>query len=105
MYFNMWRNINRDDYEVSCPELDRLVEFATQVDGVYGSRITGGGFGGCSVTLLKSAAVEKAITHMKVRVCVDIASLNVNVHENRIADSLVVCNFNWTTWTSVLFSF
>ena len=57
----------RDDYEVSCPELDRLVELATQVEGVYGSRITGGGFGGCSVTLLKSSAVEKAIKHMKVR--------------------------------------
>lgn len=40
-----------DDYEVSCPELDRLQTLAMEVDGVYGSRMTGGGFGGCTVTL------------------------------------------------------
>ena len=38
----------RDDFEVSTPELDALVEIAMSVDGVYGSRMTGGGFGGCS---------------------------------------------------------
>lgn len=42
----------RDDYEVSCSEIDNLVELALQVDGVLGSRITGGGFGGCTVTLV-----------------------------------------------------
>ncbi len=47
----------RDDYEVSTPELDALVEIAMGVDGVYGSRMTGGGFGGCTVTLLKASAV------------------------------------------------
>ncbi len=56
----------RDDYEVSCAELDQLVELATQVEGVYGSRMTGGGFGGCTVSLVKAAAVDKAIQHMKV---------------------------------------
>jgi galactokinase len=35
----------RDDFEVSCEELDQLVELARSVDGVYGSRMTGGGFG------------------------------------------------------------
>ena len=45
------------DYEVSCVELDLLVKLALQVPGVYGSRITGGGFGGCSVTLVKRSAV------------------------------------------------
>lgn len=39
------------DYEVSCPELDTLVDLAMEVEGVYGSRLTGGGFGGCTVTL------------------------------------------------------
>ena len=39
----------RDDYEVSCEEIDVLVEEAWKVDGVIGSRITGGGFGGCTV--------------------------------------------------------
>ena len=47
-----------DDYEVSCQELDLLVEIASSCEGVYGSRMTGGGFGGCTVTLVRSAAVE-----------------------------------------------
>ena len=60
-------NSLRDDYEVSCKELDVLVAAATEADGVYGSRMTGGGFGGCTVTLLKSAAVGPTIAHIKVR--------------------------------------
>jgi len=42
----------RDDYEVSCPELDSLVEIAANTEGVYGARMTGGGFGGCTINLL-----------------------------------------------------
>jgi len=42
----------RDDYEVSCEELDLIVEMAREVDGVYGCRMTGGGFGGCAVALV-----------------------------------------------------
>jgi|SRR5208283_3508842 len=45
------------DYEVSCVELDFLVDHALMTDGVYGSRMTGGGFGGCTVTMLRPAAV------------------------------------------------
>lgn len=48
----------RDDYEVSSPELDFLVETAGGVDGVYGARMTGGGFGGCTVNLVDKNAVE-----------------------------------------------
>jgi galactokinase len=44
----------RDDYQVSCQELDFLVDAAMKIDGVYGSRMTGGGFGGCTVTLLRA---------------------------------------------------
>jgi len=44
------------DYEVSCEELDSLVDAALAIDGVYGSRMTGGGFGGCTVTLLRVGA-------------------------------------------------
>ena len=55
----------RDDYEVSCPELDTLVTLAKSVDGVYGSRMTGGGFGGCTVTLVKTQAVRALIEHLK----------------------------------------
>lgn len=46
-------NSLRDDFEVSCPELDMLVNLALKVKGVYGSRMTGGGFGGCTVTLVR----------------------------------------------------
>jgi len=48
----------RSDYEVSCAELDLCVEIATAVRGVYGARMTGGGFGGCTVNLVRSDAVE-----------------------------------------------
>jgi galactokinase len=46
----------RDDYEVSSIELDALVEIALGVEGVFGARMTGGGFGGCTVNLLKGGA-------------------------------------------------
>ena len=55
----------RDDYEVSCKELDELVELALKCDGVYGSRMTGGGFGGCTVTLVKKEAVDNVIETIK----------------------------------------
>lgn len=48
----------RDLFEVSTTEIDALVEIAMSVDGVYGSRITGGGFGGCTVSLVRKDAVE-----------------------------------------------
>jgi len=51
----------RDDYEVSCPELDVVVEITEAIgeqDGVYGCRMTGGGFGGCCVALVKASKVE-----------------------------------------------
>jgi galactokinase len=51
----------RDDYEVSCSELDTVVEIAESIGikgGVYGCRMTGGGFGGCAVALVKADAVE-----------------------------------------------
>jgi galactokinase len=44
------------DYEVSCEELDFLVDSALAMPGVYGARMTGGGFGGCTVNLLAPAA-------------------------------------------------
>jgi galactokinase len=49
----------RDDYEVSCPELDVLVELADASPGVYGARMTGGGFGGCTVNLVDADAVDE----------------------------------------------
>jgi galactokinase len=48
----------RDDYEVSCDELDLLVEIASPIEGVVGARMTGGGFGGCTVNLVRREALE-----------------------------------------------
>ncbi len=47
----------KNDYEVSCPEIDLLVDLAQQMDGVLGSRMTGGGFGGCTVSIVKEEAI------------------------------------------------
>lgn len=44
------------DYEVSCEELDFLVDTACSIEGVYGARMTGGGFGGCTVNLVAPEA-------------------------------------------------
>jgi galactokinase len=49
----------RDDYQVSCEELDVAVDVASAEPGVYGSRMTGGGFGGCTVSLVDNDAVER----------------------------------------------
>ena len=51
----------RDDYEVSCEEIDILVDLAWALPGVIGSRITGGGFGGCTVSIVKNDSVDTFI--------------------------------------------
>ena len=53
-------NSLRDDFEVSCKELDILVELASKTEGVIGSRMTGGGFGGCTVTLVAGDKADAA---------------------------------------------
>jgi len=52
----------RDEYEVSCPELDAMVEIAWSTDGVIGSRMTGAGFGGCTVTLVAEDSLEDLVS-------------------------------------------
>jgi len=49
----------RNDYEVSCPELDLMVELAQPMPGVFGGRMTGGGFGGCTINLVKAEHTEE----------------------------------------------
>ena len=51
----------RDDYEVSCEEIDVLVDLAWETEGVIGSRITGGGFGGCTVSIVKDESIDTFI--------------------------------------------
>jgi galactokinase len=57
----------RDDFEVSCEELDLLVALATNgaaANGVIGSRMTGGGFGGCTISLVRRAALEEVSSYI-----------------------------------------
>ena len=55
----------RDLYEVSCRELDILVELTEELDEVFGSRMMGGGFGGCTINLVLESELEKVIEEIK----------------------------------------
>jgi len=55
----------RDDYEVSCKELNVLVELAYGLPGCYGARLTGAGFGGCTVNLVRADQAEIFIKRLK----------------------------------------
>jgi galactokinase len=57
----------RDDYQVTIPQLDALVEAAREVPGVLGSRMTGAGFGGCTVSLVQTGAVDEFMRHVPAR--------------------------------------
>lgn len=57
----------KENYEVSCDELDLLVDLALQVPGVFGSRMTGGGFGGCTITLVAKNAAPTLIEFLRTR--------------------------------------
>lgn len=59
----------RDDYDVSCEELDNVVDLCLEVNGVFGSRMTGAGFGGCTVTLAKAEVIEKIIENVQQKYC------------------------------------
>ena len=52
----------RDDFEVSCVELDMLVDIASSAKGVYGARLTGAGFGGCMVALVEQQAADSFVS-------------------------------------------
>ena len=57
----------RDLFEVSSPELDRMVELAEGEPGVYGARMTGGGFGGSTINLVEAAEAEAFRTRIAAR--------------------------------------
>ncbi len=59
----------RQRYEVSCRELDAMVDAALKVRGVYGSRMTGAGFGGCTVSLVSDGAVEEFLERVPKEYC------------------------------------
>ena len=55
----------KNNYQVSCNELDFLVNQTKKIDGVIGSRMMGGGFGGCTVNLIKSNEISDAVSKIK----------------------------------------
>jgi len=82
----------RDDYEVSCPELDLLVELAWAEPGVLGSRLTGAGFGGCTVSLVRAEAVETFRERVVARYCAE-TGREGRMYVCRAADGLKMHRF------------
>lgn len=56
----------KNDYEVSCPELDAIVDICAEVDGVYGARMTGAGFGGAAICLVESSQTEEVVSRLQL---------------------------------------
>ena len=54
----------RDDFEITCSEVDVMVDIASRIPGVFGARMTGGGFGGCTISLVEAGAVDGFMTRM-----------------------------------------
>jgi galactokinase len=82
----------RDDYEVSCEELDIIVKIASGIGikgGMYGCRMTGGGFGGCAVALIKTDAV-KAITEKIAKDYKAKAAIEASIFSSRPAAGATV---------------
>jgi galactokinase len=79
----------RDDYEVSTPELDLLVDTARRLDAVIGARLTGAGFGGCTVNLIREEAVDR-VTEAIVAEYAKQTGLTADVHACRAVDGLRV---------------
>ena len=79
----------RDDFEVSTPELDLLVELATQDPSVIGTRMTGAGFGGCTVNLVREESVDAFVDHVLGRYRRE-TRLAAKAHVCRASDGLRV---------------
>lgn len=65
----MWQSHDsmRDDFDITCDEIDLLVRLARDEAGAHGSRMTGGGFGGCTVSLVETSKAESFVANMKQR--------------------------------------
>jgi galactokinase len=79
----------RDQYEVSCPELDTLVDAALRIEGVYGARLMGGGFGGCTINLVREDCVEEFAIELPDAYR-DATGKEMNLHLCTIADGTSV---------------
>ena len=78
-------------YEVSCDELDLLVDLTRSEDAVLGSRMMGGGFGGCTLNLIKSSEVER-VTETLLSSYRDITSIDADMYKVAISNGLEVIN-------------
>jgi galactokinase len=83
----------RDDFEVSTPELDRLVALAQACPGVLGARLTGAGFGGCTVNLVREAAVDAFAVDVVERYAAE-TGLPARMLVCQAADGLRLCGMN-----------
>ena len=86
---NASHNSLRDDYEVSCKELDALVELARKQPGVLGARMTGAGFGGCTVNLVRADAAE-AFARAVARGYLEALGLKAEVYICQASDGALV---------------
>lgn len=77
----------RDDYEVSSPELDAMVEAAMEGPGCFGARLTGAGFGGCTVSLVRADRVEDFVAHL-TRAYRERTGREATVYVTRAADGV-----------------
>jgi galactokinase len=84
----------RDDYEVSCHELDVLAELGAKTQGVFGSRMTGAGFGGCTVHLVQEGSVGAFRTAVEAGFERKIGRKPV-VHAFNASDGAKFLNGNW----------
>lgn len=82
----------RDDYEVSCPEVDLLVDLARNSSGVLGARITGGGFGGCTVNLVSTNALSQFEKKVLTQYC-EKTGLEARVYVCAPANGAMVCKW------------
>jgi galactokinase len=80
----------RDDYQVSCAELDRMVELARATEGCYGARMTGGGFGGCTVNLVRAPDAQAFARTIRARFA-DAVGVMPDVFATSAADGACVC--------------
>jgi len=75
----------RDDYEVSCRELDILVNFASTQDSVIGARMMGGGFGGCTINLVLKSETERFISSIK-QDYLDKTNIELGIYKTKISE-------------------
>jgi galactokinase len=83
----------KNDFEVSCPELDVMVRLAAECEGVIGSRMTGGGFGGCTINLVESKSVP-AFTNRIAKSYKQATQIDPDIYVLRAASGTVEVSLN-----------